>query len=241
MNIFITGTDTNIGKTVVTAGIAALMQSLGYTVGVYKPVQTGATVEGGVLRSPDIDFVKSIDKNIKTFVGYCLEEPAAPYLAASLEKIKINKNKFKNDYELMSKRCDILLMEGAGGILVPITHDFTMRDLAKFLNLPVIIVAGPYLGTINHTLLTIEAVKKVNLELIGVIISGYPENTHDISLKTAPDIISKFSHVEILGILPEIKEIKLNYHDKSEALIDAVLNNLDLEKIFKMKIPKLSS
>ncbi len=227
MNIFITGTDTGVGKTVVTAGLAAVMQGLGYTMGVYKPVQTGPV--------SDVEFVRTIDANIITKVTYSLSYPAAPSLAAILDNVKIYGNRIKIDFEAMKESCDFVLAEGAGGLLVPVYEDFMIRDLVKMLELPVLVVARPGLGTINHTLLTIEAARSAGLEVLGVIISNYPPDTDDIAVKTAPDIISELSGVDILGILPESDPAN------PEALIDMMINSVDLQRIFRIKIPKLSS
>ena len=225
MNIFITGTGTGVGKTVVTAGLAAVMQGLGYTMGVYKPVQTGEI--------SDTEFVESIDSNILTKVTYSLRCPAAPSVAAILDNVKIHKNSIKADYEDMAEQCDFVITEGAGGLLVPVAEKFMMRDLAKMLNLPVLIVARPDLGTINHTLLTIEAARIVGLDVRGVVISNYPKDTDDIAIKTAPDVIKELSGVKILGILPAVELAN------PEVLIDTVINNLDIQEIFRIKIPKL--
>lgn len=235
MNIFISGTDTNVGKTVVTAGIAAVMQGLGYSAGVYKPVQTGAIKQENRIISPDLRFIESIDSNILTKSTYNFLYPAAPALAALMEGVKININNFSRDYKELSRKCDFVLAEGAGGLLTPVYNDFLIRDLIKLLNLPLLIVARPDIGTINHTLLTIEAAKSSGIKIIGVIISNFPENTENMAIKTAPKIISDLSGVNILGVLPSISEIN------PEILIDAIINNLDLQEIFKLKIPKLST
>lgn len=240
MNIFITGTDTEVGKTIVTAGLAAVMQSLGYSMGVYKPVQSGAIEKNGKLIAPDLEFVNSIDPNILTKATYNFKPPVAPSLAAILDNAKVYKNRIKIDYENMRENCDFVITEGAGGLLVPIADGFMIRDLAKMLNLPVLIVARPDLGTINHTLLTIEAAKAGGLKVLGVIISNYPSETTDIAIKTAPDIIMELTGIKILGILPRVKEIYSDEPGKPDALIDMVINNIDVQEIFKLKIPKLA-
>lgn len=233
MNIFVTGTDTGVGKTVVTAGLAAVMQGLGYAMGVYKPVQSGAELLNNQLISPDLEFVKSVDSNILTRATYNLTCPSAPSLAAMLDDVQIHKNRLIIDYETMRERCDFVITEGAGGILVPIYEKFLIRDLIKMLNLPVLIVARPNLGTINHTLLTVEAARQAGLDILGIVISNYPADTDDIAIKTAPDIISELSGVDVLGVLPAIDTAN------PEAIIDMVINNLDVQKVFNIKIPKL--
>ena len=236
-NIFVTGTDTGVGKTFVTAGIAAVMQGLGYETGVYKPIQTGACLENGKLVSEDLNFIKSIDPNIKTLSKYLLKLPASPLLAADMENVDIYPKEIVKDYKAFAQRCDIVITEGAGGILVPIAHNYVMANLVKDMCLPLLIVARPDLGTINHTLMTIQAAKDYGLDILGVIINNYPENTEDLVIKTSPYTIEEFSGVKVLGIIP-----KLNYDDGKmlgEKTLELALNNIDLQKIFNMKIPKL--
>ncbi|OGH96966.1 MAG: dethiobiotin synthase [Candidatus Melainabacteria bacterium GWF2_32_7] len=238
MSVFITGTDTNVGKTVVTAGIAAVMQGLGYSIGVYKPVQTGAIEAGDNLISPDLHFVHSIDPNILVKSTYDFINPVAPSLAAAVENVKINPNYFLRDYQELKNECDLVLVEGAGGILAPVYENFLIRDLIKLLNLPLLIVARPDLGTINHTLLAIEAARSYNIDILGIIISNYPANTDDIAIKAAPDMIKSLSGVDILGVLPKVEGLMHDFNNH-ELLIEYVINNLDLQQIFRIKIPKL--
>ena len=236
MSIFITGTDTNVGKTVVTAGVAAVMQGLGYNIGVYKPVQSGAVKIDGVLQSPDLNFIASIDSNIKVKCSYKLELPAAPIIAAQSEGIRIQTEVLLSDYTKLRAKTDLVMVEGAGGLLVPLAKGMLISDLVKLMKLPLVIVARPDLGTINHTLLTIGIAKTMGIEVRGVIINNYPVNTDDIAIKTAPALIKELGKVEILGILPHLPNVSVN----SEELLSAVINNINLQKMFGMKIPKLS-
>ena len=167
MNVFITGTDTNVGKTFITAGLAGAASLLGYKTGVYKPVQTGYRGGPCVRPKTDLDFVSSINPNVITKSSYYFHLPAAPALAASIEGIKIDTEIFINDFKELNKKCDVVIVEGAGGFLVPIYEDFLIRDLVKLLNIPLIIVARPDLGTINHTLLTIEAARNFRNKYTG--------------------------------------------------------------------------
>jgi len=227
MNFFITGTDTDVGKTVVTAGIASFLQKAGHNVAVYKPVQSGALEVNNGLIAPDLDFINKINPNISTKSSYQFIPPVAPSLAASITKTEISISKIEADYKELSQKHDNVLVEGAGGIFCPIYNKFTIKDLIKLLNLPLLIVARPDLGTINHTLLTIEVAKHYNIEILGVVISNYPTNTNDISIKTAPSIIHNLSGVEILGLLPQICDITAN----PDELAVAVGNNINLNKI----------
>ncbi len=235
MNIFVTATDTDVGKTVVTAGLAAIMQSLGYKAGVLKPLQTGAISQGSFLISPDLAFVKKIDPYISTHASYVLKTPSAPYIAAEIEGVTYDFDVILRDYVKMNQKCDTVIVEGAGGLLVPVSPGVMMSDLVKRLNLPILIVARPNLGTINHTLLTINSAKEQGLKIAGVIINRYPEDTDDIAIKTAPRLIEEYSDVKILGIIKDLKSEQIT----PSLLIDAMLNSVDLEKIFNIKIPKL--
>jgi len=230
MNIFITGTDTDVGKTIITAGIAAAAHKAGFIVGVYKPVQSGAVLKNGVKISPDLEFVNKINPAVKTKSSYLLSEPIAPYTAALQEKTEISKDKILEDYNQICENCDFVIVEGAGGLLSPVYKDFLIRDMVKLLNLPLIIVARPDLGTINNTLLTIESAKNSGIEVLGVIISNYPKNTNDTAIKTSPALIEEFSGVKILGMLPHIEDIDdFNPH----ILVESVLKNINVTELAK--------
>ena len=231
MNIFITGTDTDVGKTVVTAGLASAVRSLGYSVGVFKPVQTGSFKKNNKLISPDLEFVKSVDDSILTYALYNFKEPAAPSLAADLEGINIDIDKIVEDYKELGKKCDFVIVEGAGGLLTPIKDSFSMRDLIKILDLSLIIVARPDLGTINHTLLTIEAAKNKNIKIAGIIISNYPSETENAAIRNAPAMIKELSGEKILGILPKIEDLNNN----PAVLKDLFLKHINID--FILRIP----
>ena len=236
MQLFVTGTDTDVGKTVVTAGLAAVMQSLGYKSGVYKPFQSGAEEKNGFLISPDLSYVKKLDFYIETLCTYLLKAPTAPYIAAELENVNINLSAVAREYQSLKQTCDVVLVEGAGGLLVPVTKDALMIDAAKMLDVPLLIVARPNLGTINHTLLTINQAKIAGLDIAGVVINRYPQDTDDIAIKTAPRLIEEYTDVNILGIVPDIGDLDST---KPGTIINVFINSVDIEKIFRIKIPKL--
>ena len=214
-----------MGKTVVTAGLASAVRSLGYSVGVFKPVQTGSLKKNNELVSPDLEFIKSADESILTKASYNFKEPAAPSLAAYLEGIDIDIDKIIEDYKELERKCDFVIVEGAGGLLVPIKDKFLMRDLVKTLYLPMVIVTRPDLGTINHTLLTIEAAKNKNIKIAGIIISDYPSGTENIAIKNAPDMIKELSGEKILGILPKIEDLNNN----PAVLKDTFLQHINID------------
>ena len=237
MQVFVTGTDTGIGKTFVTAGLAAVMQSLGYKAGVYKPFQSGAEEKNGFLISPDLSYVKKLDFYVDTLCTYLLYAPTAPYVAAQEQGVTINLGTVSREFLTLKQSCETVLVEGAGGLMVPVTKDALMGDVAKMLDIPILIVARPDLGTINHTLLTINQAKVMGLDIAGVVINRYPQGTNDLAIKTAPRLIEEYSDVSILGILPDIP----NFDEiKPGALINIFINSVYIEKIFRIKIPKLN-
>lgn len=236
LNIFITGTDVNVGKTFITAGLAATMQSLGYSTSVYKPIQTGSLAKNGFLQSPDLAFVKNIDPYIKTFSTYLLKEPANPIIAAEKENIIIDRNYIKKDYEAIISEHDCTITESTGGIMTPLGFNFLVSDLIQTLNLPIVLVIKPDSGTVNHTLLTINHAVSKGLKVRGVIINNLPEETNDIDIKTAPRLIEEYSDTKVLGIVKHFPDIKkINPND----LITTILNGIDIESVFDVKIAKL--
>ncbi len=210
MNIFITGTDTDVGKTIVTAGLASCFQNEGKKTAVFKPVQSGAEEENGQLVAPDLKFVEKINPKVTTLATYNLKHAVAPSLAAELENVKISTDNIIKDYNNLTNQHDVVLIEGAGGIMAPVYKNFLIIDLIKKFNIPMIIVARPNLGTINHTLLTINVAKQYNIKTLGIIISNYPSDTNDIAIKTAPKIIEELSGIKILGCVPAMDLSKNN-------------------------------
>lgn len=238
MNIFITGTDTDVGKTFITAGLSALMQSLGYKTGVFKPFQSGAEEKNGFLIAPDLAYVKKIDAFVETSCTYLMKPATAPALAAEIENVHIDMNNVVRDYKMLNEKCELVITEGAGGLCAPVAPNFLNCDIAKLLNLPLVIVARPDLGTINHVLLTIDYAKQHGVDVRGVIINRYPKGTDDIAIRTAPRLIEEYSDTKVLGI---VRDVESSASLTPSAMIDTILNSVDVEKIFNIKIPKLDS
>ncbi|GAB6099348.1 dethiobiotin synthase [Halanaerocella petrolearia] len=225
--IFITGTDTDIGKTVVTTGLTAALRQQGYDLGVMKPFQSGAIEEDNKLLAPDIEFVLehiSLEADYDLMNPIRLKHPLAPSVAAKEEDVKIDLKQVTSAYQQLQRKYQGLVVEGAGGLMVPLAEEFLIPDLVKMLDLPVVIVARPNLGTINHTVLTVKLARQLGLDVLGVIINGYPEETGVVE-ETNPDIISELAEVPILGIVPYIDD--LEEVDLGEVIADSV----DLEEI----------
>lgn len=214
MEYFITGIDTDIGKTFITKGLALNFERNGKKVGVYKPLQSGAIKKDNQFFAPDIEEIKKISKNINTKCSYLLEGEVSPALAARLSKIKIDISKIQNDFNSFKKENEITLVEGAGGILAPISDEYLCADLIKKLNIPIIIVTVPFLGKLNHTLLTINFAKTQGLEIKGIIINKIPKNTEDLATINFIDELKRYTDVEIIAMINETTDISKEFLNK---------------------------
>jgi dethiobiotin synthetase len=205
--IFVTGTDTGVGKTVVTAAIVWNLIQAGKSIGLMKPVQTGTIVSGPT----DIEFVQKVlgtDYSLDVSCPFMFPDPLAPLAASMLVGERINIDKIKDSYTRLSAENDTVIVEGAGGLLVPILEDYYMSDLASDLDLPVLIVTRPNLGTLNHTLLTLESAEKRGLDVAGIVINNYPWDP-GLPEQTNPELILGMTGVNILGVFPNDNSISV--------------------------------
>ncbi len=203
--IFITGTDTGVGKTFITIGLLRALQKLGFNVCPMKPVETGCgTFNGRLVPADALKLVCAVeaDEPLKLINPYRFKQPLAPAVAAELEGAVIRKQDIISAYKQLSKKYDITIVEGAGGIMVPVYKRYLFIDLIKDLNLPIVIVSRPGLGTINHTLLTIDAARNRGIDILGVIINHSAKIKNDLSVKTNPEIIEMLGGVPLLGTVP---------------------------------------
>ncbi len=205
--IFITGTDTGCGKTFVTIKLAEYFRDQGLDVGVMKPIATGPRKENDALR---LRRALKLRDPIELINPIHLKYPLAPYPASKLENKKMSagggsafggkiENIFKA-YNKLAKMHDLILVEGIGGILVPITEKYYVIDLIQGFKLPVIIVSRAGLGTINHTLLTIETLKRRKINVLGIIMNGF--RGMDFSERTNAETVEKLGKVPILAKIP---------------------------------------
>lgn len=199
--VFITGTDTGVGKTVVTALLAVGLKKLGIDVGILKPVASGAleTKEGPV--SADALFLKKfaeLKDTLKEINPILLRAPIAPSAAARMEGITIDLAAIKAAYRKLSARHELVLVEGAGGILTPIRDTYLMRDLARDLQIPCLVVARASLGTVNHTALTIEALRASRIPILGVLLNNTSAKPGPAE-RTAGPLIEEITGIQIIG------------------------------------------
>lgn len=206
--LFITGTGTGVGKTVVTAILALALAQRGLSVGVMKPVETGCPLEGQQLQPQDSLFLRQITNcsaPSELITPYALHAPLAPAIAAQQEGIVIDVDLIVSYYNKLATLYDVVLVEGAGGLLVPLTEHQTFLNLIAYLNLPLLIVARNILGTINHTALT-ATVASQRSRVIGSILNTLDPSTLDASCLSNPEALRHWGGVPLLGTVSYIKE-----------------------------------
>lgn len=228
---FITGTDTDAGKTVASAAIVSLLKDKGVNVVPVKPAQTGCTSINGKLNAPDLDFTLKItdlklEHEIKDLLSpYKFEPACSPHLAANLANCKITVKKIVESIKQISDKSDTMVIEGAGGIMVPLNDSEMMIDLMSMLSLPVILTARPGLGTINHTLLSIKALRDRGLEVAGVIFCATEPLKGDYIEMDNVKSIEKFGNIKVLGTIPFIDNIE---KISSESFLKIIKKNISL-------------
>lgn len=220
--IFVTGTDTGVGKTIVAAALARLLSMNGINVGVMKPVTSGCREENGLLVSDDaLLLCRAAGIPYSEDVApYRLREAIAPAVAARVEGVRIDFSYIKTAYERLVASCDYIIVEGAGGLMAPLSGGLLIADLARELGLPLLVVARPGLGTINHSVLTCFAAQQMGLTVAGVIINGMPENP-GLAEQNAPHQIGSLSGASLLGVWPKRDEVdEMEMVDELAAWLD---------------------
>lgn len=195
-SVFIVGTDTGVGKTLVAAGLARMLANQGVRVGVLKPVASGGipSEDGKLLqkasRLPDAVYPEIVPVHYR--------QPLAPYVAAWKEGA-VPLGEIEKAYQKAKKKYECLIVEGIGGVLVPITQNFLAIDWMVKWKLPALVVARAGLGTLNHTLLTVEALQKRKIKVLGVIVNGYKGKK--LSEKTNAQALRKLLKIPVYGPL----------------------------------------
>lgn len=202
---FITGTDTEVGKTVVTAAILRALRSRGVNAATMKPVQTGAAMCDGLWMAPDLALhhagaaFRPPVEHIRLMQPYCYEPACSPHLAGRMAGVYPDLARIEENARKLLALYSVLIVEGAGGIYAPLTETETTLDLMKRLALPVILVARRGLGTINHSLLSIEALRHVGLTVAGVIFNETENVPVDFIRADNPRAVEAFGKVPVLG------------------------------------------
>jgi dethiobiotin synthetase len=252
---FITGTDTGVGKTVITAALIKAAGTLGFRACGMKPIETGCRKQKFKVRgsrskvpNPRTEASSTLDARISELIpadGMFLreigrmddpidlvtpvrfEKPLAPLPASEIEGVPVDLDKIRIAYSELAGKYDAVIIEGIGGILVPIKSDYFVLDLAKAFALPVIVVSRPGLGTINHTILTVNYAIKEGIRIAGIIVNyGHPsEGT--LAEDTNAEVIREVSPAPVIGIFPYLENLE------GGSIERAAVNSLDLQIIRK--------
>lgn len=235
--IFITGTDTGVGKTHIAAALSAYLSiKKGLRVGVMKPFESGLSKRDKDSLPWDAICLKEASgsgDDLDIISPYTFDAPLAPEVAAFVSRVNIDLDVIDKIYHNIVSRHDAVVVEGAGGVLVPIKRDFFYIDLIKRWNMPTIVVSRLGLGTINHTLLTCNYLQLQGARIIGVIMNDV-EGNEDLATKTNPEALKIYLKVPLLGIFPHRKNI-LSSNIHREILADMFEAHIDTEKILTAK------
>ena len=229
IGIFITGTDTGVGKTLVACGLAALLRESGYKVGAMKPAETGCEEKDGKLFPQDAHYLKEASgcvEPLERICPYSLRTPLAPSVAAEREGVKIDIDRIAKLYTEISSAHDITIVEGAGGLLVPILPHYTYADLAKLLKLPVLVVAANRLGAINHLLLTLEHAACRSLSVLGYVLNQVTRES-SLATETNRDALLSMTAVPCVGEIPYLNDLETS----RAPLSDVIEEKLDLRLV----------
>ena len=217
--LFVTGTDTGVGKSLVAAALARYACRLGLRVAVMKPCETGVEDPAGLGADGELlRWAAGSDAAIDLISPYRLAAPLSPAQAATQAGVIIDPGVIISACQELAKDHDLLVVEGAGGLMVPIRGGYLMADLARELRLPLLVVCRPGLGTINHTLLTVYAARCMELPLAGFMINRMPAQPGPAE-REAPHLLAALASADLLGVLPEVGGTA---REQVEQLADAI-------------------
>ncbi|GAA0781069.1 dethiobiotin synthase [Hathewaya limosa] len=235
--IFIVGTDTDVGKTIISAGIMYLLRSNGYNATYFKGALSGAIEENDKLIPGDTKEVcelSNLKEEYSDITPYIYKTPVSPHLASKLENNIINKEVMLDKYKILKKKYDYIVAEGSGGIICPLIDTkesiYLLEDFIKDLGMNVVIVTRADLGTINHTILTVKYIQGLETKIKGIIINGYKNNILcDDNIK----IIKKLSNLPIIGIVNHIDNIH-NENLRKDNIKLEIERSIDIRKIISI-------
>lgn len=227
--IFVTGTDTGCGKTVVSAALLSMLRYGGVDAVPMKPIQTGAKQADGRWCSPDLDFCLAMvglhpgSAEYGRMAPCCFTQACSPHLAAAVAGRRIRLRHLAACFRALKTRHAMVIVEGAGGVCVPIQGRQTMLDLMGAFALPVVLVARPGLGTINHTLLSLYGLRRTQVRVLGVVFNaaapGRPGYIERDNIKT----ITRLGAIRVLGRLPFIPDLATRSADQFHRAVAACL------------------
>lgn len=232
--LFITGTDTDVGKTIVTATLLRALRARGINAASMKPVQTGATSIDGMWRAPDLDLHHQAanlhvdDATYALMAPYCYEPACSPHLAGRLLNVYPDIPEILDCASALLNKYEVLLIEGAGGLMAPLDEDLVMLNLIVALDSPALVVARTGLGTINHSLLTLAELAAAEVPVPGLVFTQTTPVTDALLELENPRCVSRLSNTPVLGVLSHQAEELPNWdwfaHELSglDAIIDVL-------------------
>ncbi len=226
-SLFITGTDTDVGKTYITAGLAVAIRKMGIDVGVMKPFAAGTAQKNGY-KSEDIVILSKAaqacdPENLVNPQFFPI--PASPYTAWKNLKIKPKINSVLSSFKSLSKIHTMMLVEGMGGIMTPILKNYFVTDLIKDMKIPAILVTRTKVGTVNHTIMTVKMCEKYKIPIKGIIINDFDSDGYKIKELTRD--LQNLTGIKVLGSIPFIKDMS------DSSLYRIFKKNIDLKLLLK--------
>jgi dethiobiotin synthetase len=206
--LLVTGTDTGIGKTIIAGAIADWFRRQGKRIAVCKPAGSGCVHRREGLVSEDAEFLAHCANTHHPLDVVCpvrYAEPLAPAIAAERVGAPLDWSVIDRAIQTMSRDSDVMIVEGVGGLMVPMDEKHTFLDVARWLQLPAVVVGRPALGTINHTLLTVNVLRDAGVKVAGVVINRYPAETPTVAEETNPRAIERWGKVPVLAIVPDYR------------------------------------
>lgn len=224
---FITGTDTGVGKTMITAALAACLRKLNIDVGVMKPAATGIPKKAG-FKSGDVHVLQHASK-VTDAEGEInpifMPLPASPYDASKALGMEFDKKVIFEQFAKLKNRHQMMIVEGIGGILTPLTKDYFVANLIKEMDLETIIVTRSTLGTLNHTMMTVNTCASYHIPVKGIIINNYDKDGGPAE-KNSPLTIHEITGIPILGVLPFVKDC-----ESYEMVMPFIEKSIDLKSL----------
>ncbi len=224
--LFITATDTEVGKTVTTCAIAAALRAAGHTVGVSKPIASGCRFDLNQLVNEDAEALAHFadcQLPLHTINPIRYQPPLAPAAAAEQTGKPIDYDALSAALAEIDQASDVTLIEGIGGLLVPLDEKHTVLDLAIAIGYPVVVVTRPNLGTLNHTAMTCRLLKQAGLKLAGLVINGFdPEDTNDASMPSNPAWLARQNKTRVLATIPRCDGVEPPKGRLPAAVLEAV-------------------
>lgn len=215
---FITATDTGVGKTVISAALVCAIRDLGLRTGAMKPIETGCARDGRRFIPADGLFLRHVagmDDDIDVITPCAYESPLSPFDAAEVEGRPVAMKDLFTAYGILQEKYDVLVVEGAGGLRVPIAPGYFMADLASDLALPLIVVARTTLGTLNHTLLTVQCAKASGLEVAGIVMNQTFPPGGSLAEKRNPGTLERLSGAPVVGTFPFLERVTAEAIDRA--------------------------